>query len=250
MREVEATLRRLGTDHLDLYQIHRPDPSTDVEETLSALSDLVHQGKVRAIGRSAFPAELIVESQWASEGRGLERCRCEQPPHSIFARGIEASVLPTCARYGMGVIVWSPLAGGWPTGKYRAAGDIDLTKGRASRIPARSDPALPGNQHELELVGELDKIASDAGLSLTHLAMAFSVAHPAATSATIGPRTMEQLQDLLAGAEVELDDATLDRADETVAPGTNLSASDSGWVPPCLAEPALRRRGYGERAAG
>jgi len=249
IREVEASLQRLGTDHLDLYQIHRPDPSTDVEETLSALSDLVHQGKVRAIGSSTFPAELVVEAQWAAERRGLERFRCEQPPYSIFVRGIENAVLPTCARYGMGVIVWSPLAGGWLSGRYRSASDVDLTSGRASRIPARFDPAIPGNQRKLELVAELDKVASDAGMPLTHLAMAFSVTHPAVTSAIIGPRTMEQLDDLLAGSAVELDDATLDRIDAIVAPGTNLSGADGGWVPPWVAEPAARRRAPGERAA-
>ncbi|MCU1493609.1 MAG: aldo/keto reductase [Acidimicrobiaceae bacterium] len=249
IREVEASLRRLGTDYLDLYQIHRPDPTTDIEETLSALSDLVHQGKVRAIGSSTFPAELIVESHWASERRGLERFRCEQPPYSIFVRGIEESVLPTCARYGMGVIVWSPLAGGWLTGKYRSAGDIDLTSGRASRIPARFDPELPGNQRKLELVGQLDKVATDAGISLTHLAMAFGIAHPAVTSAIIGPRTMEQLEDVLAGASVELDDAVLDRIDQIVPAGTNLSTLDSGWIPPSLAESSLRRRPPGQRAA-
>jgi aryl-alcohol dehydrogenase-like predicted oxidoreductase len=250
IREVEASLKRLGTDHLDLYQIHRPDPTTDIEETLSALSDLVHQGKVRSIGSSTFPAELVVESQWAAERRGYERFRCEQPPYSIFVRGIEQSVLPTCARYGLGVIVWSPLAGGWLSGKYRSAADIDMTSGRASRIPVRFDPALPGNQRKLELVGALDKVASDAGVPLAHLAMAFTVAHPAVTSAIIGPRTMEQLQDLLASATLELDDATLDRIDEIVPPGTNLSAIDSGWAVPWLVETSLRRRPVGERAAG
>ena len=249
VREVEASLRRLGTDHLDLYQVHRPDPTTDVEETLSALSDLVHQGKVRAIGSSTFPAELIVEAQWAAERRGLERFRCEQPPYSIFVRGIEGSVLPTCLRYGMGVIVWSPLAGGWLTGRFRSERDVDLTKGRASRIPDRFDPRLPGNRRKLELVGELEKVAGDAGVSLTHLALAFSVAHPAVTSAIIGPRTMEQLEDLLAGSSVELDDETLDRIDELVPPATNLTAADSGWTPPWIAS-AARRRAPGDRAAG
>ncbi len=250
VREVEASLRRLGTDHLDLYQVHRPDPSTDVEETLSALSDLVHQGKVRAIGSSTFPAELIVEAQWASERRGLERFRCEQPPYSIFARAIEGSVLPTCQRYGMGVIVWSPLAAGWLTGRYRSDADLDLTRGRASRIPDRFDQRLPGNRRKLELVGELEKVAGDAGVSLTHLALAFSVAHPAVTSTIIGPRTMDQLEDLLAGSSVELDDTTLDRIDELVPPATTLSAPDAGWTPPWIAEAALRRRAPGTRAAG
>ncbi len=250
VREVEASLRRLRTDHLDLYQIHRPDPDTDVEETLSALTDLVHQGKVRAIGSSTFPAELIVEAQWAADRRGLERFRCEQPPYSMFVRGAEAAVLPTCARHGMGVIVWSPLAAGWLAGRYRTEGDVDLGSGRARRLPVRFDLSLPGNRRKLELVGDLEQVARDAGLSLTHLAMAFSVAHPAVTSAIIGPRTMAHLEDVLAGASVELDDETLDRIDSIVAPGTTLSAPDDGYVPPAIAEPALRRRSAGARSAG
>ena len=249
IREVESSLRRLGTDHLDLYQIHRPDPTTDIEDTLSALTDLVHQGKVRAIGSSTFPAELIVEAQWASERRGLERFRCEQPPYSIFVRGIETAVLPTCARYGMGAIVWSPLAGGWLSGKYRAPSDIDLTTGRAARLPGRFDPSLPGNKRKLETIGELDKVASDAGVPLTHLAMAFAVAHPAVSSAIIGPRTMEQLEDVLAGAATDIDDAILDRIDAIVAPGTDLSLADSGWSPPSIADPSARRRPEGSRSA-
>ncbi|HVC26004.1 MAG TPA: aldo/keto reductase [Acidimicrobiales bacterium] len=249
IREVEASLRRLRTDHLDLYQIHRPDPTTDLEETLSALTDLVRQGKVRAIGSSTFPAELIVESQWVADRRGLERFRCEQPPYSMFVRGIESAVLPTCARYGMGTIVWSPLAGGWLAGRYRTAEDVDLESGRARRLPIRFDLALPGNRRKLELVGELEQVARAAGLSLTHLAMAFSVAHPAVTSAIIGPRTMEHLEDVLAGASVELDDDVLDRIDTIVPPGTTLNATDAGYVPPPLADASLRRRSAGERAA-
>jgi len=249
IREVEASLKRLGTDRIDLYQIHRPDPLTDVEETLSALSDLVHQGKVRAIGSSTFPPELIVESQWVSERRGYERFRCEQPPYSLFVRGVERSVLPTCARYGMGVIVWSPLAAGWLTGRYRSLDDIDISSGRPSRVPARFDPALPGNRRKLQLVDELDQVAKEAGCSLTHLAIAFAVAHPAVTSAIIGPRTMEQLEDLLAGATLELDDAVLDRLDGIVEPGTDISTPDVGWIPPSITEPGLRRRPAGERSA-
>src|SRR4051812_23662421 len=113
VREVENSLRRLQTDWIDLYQVHRPDPSADIDETLGALSDLVHQGKVRYLGSSTFPAEAIVEAQWVAERRGRERFVCEQPPYSILARGIEAAVLPAVRRYGMGAIVWSPLAGGW-----------------------------------------------------------------------------------------------------------------------------------------
>ena len=247
VREVEASLRRLRTDYIDLYQIHRPDPTTDIDETLSALSDLIRSGKVRAIGSSTFPAEQIVEAQWVAERRGHERFRCEQPPYSIFVRGIEGSVLPTCARYGMGAIVWSPLAGGWLTGRYRKGQPPDLGVGRAARMPQRFDPALPGNAAKLDAVEALVAIADEAGCSLTHLAMAFTMAHPAVTSAIIGPRTMEQLEDLLAGRSVVLDDAVLDRIDEVVPPGTNLNAADAGWSAPVLGEPAARRRPIGER---
>src|SRR5688500_3755051 len=164
IREVEASLRRLGTDHIDLYQIHRPDPATDIDDTLSALSDLVHQGKVRVIGSSTFPAEQIVEAQWVAERRGHERFRCEQPPYSIFVRGIETSVLPTCQKYGMGVIPWSPLAGGWLTGRYRK-GSPPPDGGRARRTPERFDYERAENQRKLDLVEELVALADEAGLS-------------------------------------------------------------------------------------
>jgi aryl-alcohol dehydrogenase-like predicted oxidoreductase len=250
VREVENSLRRLQTDYIDLYQVHRPDPDTDIDETLSALSDLIHSGKVRAIGSSTFPAEQIVEAQWVAERRGHERFRCEQPPYSIFVRGVEAAVLPTCQKYGMGVIVWSPLAGGWLTGKYRAEGGVDMTSNRAQRLPHRFDPALPGNQAKLAAVEELIKLAADAGVSLTHLAMAFAVAHPAVTSAIIGPRTMDQLTDLLAGASVELSDDILDRIDQIVAPGVTVNwPGDAGWQAPALTDLTARRRPSSDRSA-
>ena len=241
VREVENSLRRLQTDYIDLYQMHRPDPDTDIDETLSALSDLVHAGKIRAAGSSTFPAESIVEAQWVADRRGHVRFRSEQPPYSIFVRGIEAAVLPACQRYGMGVIVWSPLAGGWLTGRYRKDSDIDMTIGRARRLPHRFDPSLPGNQAKLAAVEELIKVAADAGCSLTHLALAFATAHQGVTSAIIGPRTMDQLTDLLAGASVTLDDAVLDRIDQIVPPGVNLNPADAGWQPPALTDPAARR---------
>jgi aryl-alcohol dehydrogenase-like predicted oxidoreductase len=247
--EVEQSLRRLGTDWIDLYQIHRPDPRTDIEETLSVLTDLVREGKVRAIGCSTFPAELIVESQWASERRCLERFRCEQPPYSLFARGIEAGVLPACERYGMGVIAWSPLAGGWLTGRYRHGTEIDMSSGRASRIPNRFDPSLAEHQLKLDLVDRLEAVATEAGVSLRHMALAFVVAHPAVTAAIIGPRTMEQLEDLLSGADVVLDDATLDRLDEIVAPGATLNPADAGWQSESLTKTERRRRPLETRAA-
>ncbi|HXP58815.1 MAG TPA: aldo/keto reductase [Streptosporangiaceae bacterium] len=249
VREVDNSLRRLQTDYIDLYQMHRPDPSTDIDETLSALSDLIRAGKIRAAGSSTFPAEQIVEAQWTAERRGHERFRSEQPPYSIFARGVETAVLPTCARYGMGVITWSPLAGGWLSGKYRKDSDIDMSSGRAQRIPRRFDPSLPGNARKLEAVEELVKVAADAGTSLVHLALAFVVAHPAVTSAIIGPRTMDQLQDLLAAADVTLDDEVLDRIDAIVPPGVTLNDADAGWAPPSLTTPALRRRPAADRSA-
>jgi aryl-alcohol dehydrogenase-like predicted oxidoreductase len=247
VREVEASLRRLRTDYIDLYQIHRPDPATDIDETLSALSDLVHAGKVRAIGSSTFPADEIVEAQWVAELRGHVRFRCEQPPYSILARGAETSVLPACARYRMGVIVWSPLAGGWLTGKYRSAQDVDMTTGRAARLPLRFDPSLPANQGKMAAVEELAKIAEEIGTSLTHLALGFVMAHPAVTSAIIGPRTMDQLTDLLAAAKLGLDDDVLDRIDKAVPPGTNLNRADAGYDPPSITDPSLRRRPVPDR---
>jgi aryl-alcohol dehydrogenase-like predicted oxidoreductase len=247
--EVENSLRRLRTDWIDLYQIHRPDPRTDVEETLSALTDLVRQGKIRAFGCSTFPPERIVEAHWAAERRGLERFRTEQPPYSIFVRGIEAGVLPVCERYGMGVLVWSPLAGGWLTGRYRHGQEIDMTTGRAQRIPQRFDPTLPGNQRKLQVVEELMKIAADAGVTLPHLATAFAVSHPAVTSAIIGPRTMQQLEDTLSGAAVTLGDDVLDRIDAVVPPGTNLNKADGGWEPAELSQSWRRRRPTHLRAA-
>jgi aryl-alcohol dehydrogenase-like predicted oxidoreductase len=237
--EVENSLRRLGTDWIDLYQVHRPDETADIDDTLGALSDLVHQGKVRYAGSSTFPAEYIVEAQWVAERRGRERFRCEQPPYSILVRDVERTVLPTCQRYGMGVIPWSPLAGGYLTGRYRKGGDIQA----GSRLANRSfdDPrARAVHEQRLDAVEELLKVAADAGVSLTHLAMAFVLEHPAITSAIIGPRTMEQLDDLLAGVDVRLDADVLDRIDEIVPPGTRISDADP-WQPRALS-PRERRR--------
>jgi aryl-alcohol dehydrogenase-like predicted oxidoreductase len=239
-QEVEHSLRRLGTDYIDLYQAHRPDPTVDLDDTLAALSDLVHAGKVRVIGSSTYPAEMIVEAQWVAERRGRERFRCEQPPYSIFARGIETSVLPACKKYGMGVIPWSPLAGGWLTGRYRRSEGVPKG-GRAARTPQRFDYDLPENQRKLDLVEELLKIAADAGVSLTHMAHAFVLEHPAVTAAIIGPRTMEQLTDVLAGADVRLGPDVLDRIDAVVPPGTNVNPADAGWEPPSLGKHARRR---------
>jgi aryl-alcohol dehydrogenase-like predicted oxidoreductase len=234
MTAVENSLRRLQTDHIDLYQIHRPDPDTDVEETLSALSDLIHSGKVRVIGSSTMPASDIVEAQWAAERRGLERFRTEQPPYSILTRGIEAEVLPVAQRYGMGTLVWSPLAKGMLTGRVRKGQQTDLR--RAAVITSFSD------EHRLDAVEQIIPLAEEAGLSMTHLAIAFAIAHPDVTSAIIGPRTMEHLDDLLAGVDVTLTDEILDRIDELAPPGSDIDARDAYYQAPAIVHAKLRRR--------
>ena len=240
VKEVENSLRRLGTDWIDLYQIHRPEADTNIDETLGALSDLIHAGKVRYIGSSTFPASQIVEAQWVAERRGRERFVCEQPPYSILVRGIEADVLPTCQRYGMGVIPWSPLGGGWLTGRYRLGTDLPDSH-RAQRIPARYDMSLPGNQRKLEAADALAKVAEEAGISMIEMALAWVIRHPAVTAAIIGPRTMEQLESQLGAADIQLSDEVLDRIDEIVPPGVNLNPADGGWQNPALA-PGARRR--------
>ena len=239
VRAVEDSLRRLGTDWIDLYQVHRPTPDVDIDETLGALTDLVRSGKVRYLGSSTFPAHAIVDAQWTAQQRGRERFVCEQPPYSMLVRGIEADVLPACERHGMGVICWSPLAGGWLSGR------ADVTKpgsNRAERIPLRFDMTLAANQAKLEAARSLAAVAADAGLEPIHMALAFVCYHPAVTAAIVGSRTMEQLESQLGAADVDLDAAVLDRIDEIVPPGTNLNPADAGWVPPSLTDPARRRR--------
>ena len=240
-REVENSLRRLQTDWIDLYQVHRPDPATDVEETLGALTDLQRQGKIRVFGSSTYPAHEIVEAQWVAERRGLGRFVTEQPPYSILVRGIEADVLPTAEKYGMGIIPWSPLAGGWLTGRYRKGQDVPESH-RAQRLPGRYDLSNPGNRAKLDAAEELALLAEDVGLSLVHLALAFTLAHPAVTAPIIGPRTMEQLESQLGALDVTLGDDVLDRIDKIVPPGVTLNRDDSGYLPPALREPSLRRR--------
>ena len=243
VRELESSLRRLGTDYVDLYQIHRPDPTTDIDETLGALTDLVRAGKVRAVGSSTFPAEQIVEAQWTAQRRGHVRFRTEQPPYSILARGVEAAVLPTAAKYGMGVLTWGPLSAGWLSGRYTQAADVTARGGgRVETEPHKFDPSVPENARKLEAVGALSKLAADAGLTLPHLAVAFVLSYPAVTSVIIGPRTMDQLESLLSGAGTVLTADVLDRIDEIVPPGTDLNKSDSYYVPPALADKSLRRR--------
>jgi len=240
IREVEASLRRLGTDWIDLYQVHRPDPDTDIGDTLSALSDLVHAGKVRYIGTSTFPASQIVEAQWVSSERGFERFACEQPPYSILTRGVEADVLPTCRRYGIAVIPWSPLASGWLSGGYRHGRELPQSR-RADRVGARFDMTDPANTRKLDAADALASLADEIGMSLVELALAWVINHPAVTSAIIGPRTMEHLLSQLPAVEVSLDAAVLDRIDEIVPPGTTINPVDAGFQNPALAPAALRR---------
>ena len=241
VREVENSLRRLNTDYIDLYQIHRPDPSADIDETLGALTDLIRAGKILYAGSSTFPASEIVEAQWTAERRGRERFVCEQPPYSILVRGVEAEILPTCQKYGMGVIPWSPLGGGWLSGKYRKNADIEVSH-RASRLPQRYDLSVPGNQAKLDAADALANVADKAGLTLVNLAIAFVLNHPAVTAPIIGPRTMEQLETQLEAADVVLSADVLDEIDKIVPPGTNLNQADRGYDTPALVKPGLRRR--------
>ena len=241
MTAVENSLRRLQTDYLDLYQVHRPDPDTDIEETLSALSDLIHSGKVRAVGTSGMPASDVIEAQWVAERRGLQRFRTEQPPYSILSRGIEREVLPIAQRYGMGILVWGPLGQGMLTGRVRKGQETDLR--RAHIFKHLND------QRRIDAVEQLIPLAAKAGLPLTHLALAFVIAHPGVTSAIIGPHTMEQLDDLLAAADVALTDEILDQIDEIVPPGTDVGPLDQAYQPPAVLDPRLRRRPAGERTA-
>ncbi|ANZ15562.1 aldo/keto reductase [Streptomyces noursei] len=242
IREVEDSLRRLGTDWIDLYQVHRPDHTTDIEETLSALTDLVRQGKIRAFGCSTFPADEIVEAYHVADRRGLQRFRTEQPPYSLLARGVEKHVLPVAQRLGMGVLTWSPLASGFLTGRYRKGRPLDLSSGRPTLNPDRFDPSAPRTSAKLEAVEQLVAVAEEMGCTLPELAIAFPLAHPAVTSVIIGPRTRGQLRNTLKGTSVMLDDAVLDRIDAIVPPGSDVYPPDGAWTPPSLTTSTLRRR--------
>jgi aryl-alcohol dehydrogenase-like predicted oxidoreductase len=242
MQEVENSLRRLGTDYIDLYQMHRYDPAVHLDETLGALTDLIRAGKVRYIGHSTVPPSAIVDAQWIARDRGRERFVTEQPTYSILTRAIENEVLPVCRRYGMGVLSYSPLAGGWLSGRYRKdtdqSGPMSVAR---QRLANRFDMSLPENQRKLDAADRLAKLADDAGLSLIELAIAFVLRHPAITSAILGPRTMEHLESQMAAADVVLTDDVLDRIDQIVPPGVTLNPADNGWVSPSL-QPAARRR--------
>jgi aryl-alcohol dehydrogenase-like predicted oxidoreductase len=238
---VEDSLRRLDTDYIDLFQLHRLDPDTSHDESLGALTDLVRAGKIRYLGTSTYPPSAIVEAQWSAERRGSERFVCEQPPYSLLYRGIEYDTLPTCQRHGMGVICWGPLGGGWLSGRWRKNTEA-MESSRASRIPGRYDLSLPDNQRKLDAVEELAILAQSLELSLIHLGLAFVLQHPAITSAIIGPRTMEHLESQLDVCDVRLSPDVLDAIDKIVPPGTNVAFSDNGYRPPALTDARVRRR--------
>ncbi|MBC8089773.1 MAG: aldo/keto reductase [Phycisphaerae bacterium] len=240
VQAVEASLSRLKTDWIDLYQLHRADPFTDIDETLRAMDDLITQGKIRYVGTSTFPAPDIVEAQWCADRRGHARLVSEQPPYSILVRAAETDVFPVCRRHGMSVITWSPLASGWLSGRWRSGQPAPATS-RAGRTPQRFDLSRPENQRKLEIVDALAVLADGAGMSLVQMSVAWALVHPAVTSAIIGPRTAEQLASQLGADVVNLDGALLDRIDELVAPGTNVFREDGGWQNPSLKLEARRR---------
>ncbi|MFF0232599.1 aldo/keto reductase [Micromonospora sp. NPDC005254] len=238
--ELDNSLRRLGVDHVDLYQIHRWDPTTSDEETLSALTDLQRAGKIRYFGSSTFPAYRIVQAEWAAREHRLSRYVTEQPSYSILQRGIETHVLPVTEQYGLGVLAWSPLASGWLSGAVRAGREI--TTSRSTLLPERFDTALAANQARMDAVEQLAKVADEAGLTMIQLALGFVTAHPAVTSAIIGPRTIDHLHSQLAAADTVLSADVLDAIDAIVAPGVDLAAHEKFDTPPALLDPALRRR--------
>jgi aryl-alcohol dehydrogenase-like predicted oxidoreductase len=239
MRAVEDSLRRLNTDYIDLYQVHRPSPDTDVEETLGALTDLVRQGKVRYIGSSSYSGSQIVEAQWASRERNLERFVTEQPPYAILVRGIEEDILPAAQRHGMGTLTYSPLAGGWLSGRWRKDSASRPTSN--ARPSARFDMTKPANQRKLDIVEELAQVAQWAGVTLIELAIAFVINHPGVTSAIVGPRTMEQLESYLPAADITLTADVLDRIDQLVAPGVTINPEDNSYGAHELTSRARRR---------
>ncbi|MCW3002784.1 MAG: aldo/keto reductase [Conexibacter sp.] len=242
---VEGSLRRLGTDWIDLYQVHRLDPSVDPDETLGALSDLVHAGKIRAFGASTAAGSEIVEAQCTAERRGRERFRTEQPPYSLLTRAIEYDVLPTCLRYGMGVLAYSPLAGGWLTGRYRKGQEIagPGSAARQQRFAESFNATSPANAAKLNAADALGALADEAGMTLIQMAIAFVTRHPAVTSAIVGPRTMEHLESYLAAGDVDLSSDLLDRIDEIVPPGSTVNVADNMWSTSTSAlDAAFRRR--------
>lgn len=239
-RAVEDSLRRLDTDWIDLYQVHRPDWDTDIEETLGVLTDMVRAGKIRAFGCSTFPAHEIVHAHHVAERRGLQRFRTEQPPYNLLARGIERDLLPIAERWGMGVLTWSPLAFGFLTGRYRRGQTPDLTRGRAALRPAWFDPGDPVTARKLDAVEQIATIADELGRPLPALATAFPLAHRAVSAVILGPRTLDQLEASLDHVDLVLDDDVLDRIDAIVPPGTDVYDAVNATLP-WLSDPRLRR---------
>ncbi|WP_446223435.1 aldo/keto reductase [Nocardia sp. IBHARD005] len=237
---LDNSLRRLGVDHVDLYQIHRWDPETSDEETLSALTDLQRAGKIGYFGSSTFPAYRIVQAQWAAKEHHLSRYVAEQPSYSILQRGIETHVLPVTEEYGLGVLAWSPLASGWLSGAIRA--DREITTSRSAFMPDRYDTTIAANHAKMTAVEQLAALADQAGLTLIQLALGFVTAHPAVTSAIIGPRTMNHLHSQLAAADTVLLPEVLDAIDAIVAPGIDLAPHEKHDTPPSLLDASLRRR--------
>jgi aryl-alcohol dehydrogenase-like predicted oxidoreductase len=236
--QVEESLRRLRTDWIDLYQIHRRDPDTPLEETLGALDDLVHQGKVRYIGVSTgtlaesraihFPAWRMVESLWISDRRRLERFVSTQPPYSIFTREAERAIFPVCREHGFGAIVWSPIEGGWLSGRYRKGRPLPA-ESRATNdtefgafVASQFDLSTERSQRRLDAVEVLVGLAEELGVSLARYATAWTLQHPAVTSAIIGPRVREHLDDTLRAVDVRIPPEHQARIDALVSPGTNL----------------------------
>ena len=240
MTALDASLSRLGVDHVDLYQVHRWDPSTTDEETLSALTDLQRSGKIRYFGSSTFPAYRIVQGQWAARELRLGRYVTEQLNYSILNRGAETDVLPVTEQYGLGVLVWSPLASGWLSGAVRAGQEI--TTHRSNMMPQRFDLEVPANRLKLEAVEQVAKVAADAGLTMIQLALGFVTAHPGVTSAILGPRTMEHLHSQLAAADTTLTADVLDALDAIVAPGVDSSPEEKIDARPSITDASLRRR--------
>lgn len=241
LRSCDASLRRLGTDWIDIYQIHYPDDRTSLEETLSALTDLVQAGKIRTFGASNFPAYLVVEGQWVAERRGLRRFTVEQFPYSIFVRWPERDLLPVLHQYRVGGLAYSPLNGGWLSGIYRG-GQKQRTAYQAGRTPRRFDLTLPNVARKIELLESLVDIANELGTTLLRLAIRWSIEHPAVTSSVIGARTEQHLKETLGAEDLDLPWDVLDRIDQLVLPGASVHPEESRWRTPHL-HTARRRIG-------
>ncbi|GAA1595047.1 aldo/keto reductase [Actinoplanes couchii] len=240
VRAVEDSLRRLGTDHIDLYQAHRPDPGTDLLETLQTLTDLVRAGKIRYYGTSVFPAHQLVEAHWLAEKHHLIAPHTEQLPYSPLVRGAEREVFPVVRKHGVGVLSYGPLAAGWLSGKYRL-GAAQPQSARADLIPGRFDVTLDRNQRKLAAADALAVLAEQHGLTLIDLSVAFALNHPAISSVIIGPRTADHLDAYVDAAGVRLSAEILDRIDEIVDPGTQFLERDTGRDTPSLQPAQLRR---------